>query len=611
MAGLIRHRGPDDEGYYLSRGVGLGFRRLSIIDLSGGRQPMSNEDGTLQVVFNGEIYNFQELRSILIQRGHSFRTRSDTEVIVHGYEEWGEDVVHRLKGMFALALWSEPLGTLFLARDRLGIKPLFYSDLPDSLAFASEVKCLLRVPGVDQTLDDRAVLDYFSLLYIPNRRRIYRGIQQLMPGESLTFRNHSTTIRRYWTPRWKIDRSRTHEDWCEALREQMLQSVSSHLVADVPVGVWLSGGIDSSAVAASMTRAHPGGVLSFSAGFDVRQYDETPFAVEVSRHLGTDHETLPMDASSMELLPRLLWYLDEPFADSTIIPTYLLSRRTRERVKVVLSGEGGDELFGGYTHYQGMQLNRLLRVLPGCSRAYLTNFLHRLRLKDRHISGYALHRVERILESSLWPPFEDYLRKVSIFTWDEIKSLFTVDFLDRLECFVPMGPLREAVASPRSTAPLSRALLADLSVYLPGDMLTKVDRMSMACSLEVRVPILDHDLVELALSIPTGLKLRGMQTKWILRQAVSPWLPPHIVKRPKRAFNPPLEFWLKRNLGEYANDCRMMETLRETGMFRMEYVRTLMEEHIRGKSDNARKLWSLLVFAVWWRHVRGGREVFR
>jgi asparagine synthase (glutamine-hydrolysing) len=609
MTELIRHRGPDDEGYYFSHGVGLGFRRLSIIDLSGGRQPMSNEDGTLQLVFNGEIYNFKELRSILTQGGHSFRTQSDTEVIVHGYEEWGEDVVRRLQGMFAFALWDEPRRTLFLARDRLGIKPLFYSALPGTLAFASEMKCLLSVPGVDRALNDRAVLDYFSLLYVPTRRRIYRGIRQLMPGETLTLSNGSVTVRRYWKPGWKIDRSRTDEDWCMALREQILQSVSSHLVADVPVGVWLSGGIDSSAVSASMTRAQPHGVLSFSAGFDVPKYDETRYALEVSRHLGTDHETLPMDASSMELLPRLLWHLDEPFADSTIIPTYLLSRRTRERVKVVLSGEGGDELFGGYTHYQGMQLNRLLRIFPVRSRRYARDFLHRLRLGDRQVPGYALHRMERIIESSLWPPFEDYLRKVSVFTGDEIKSLFTMDFLEGVDCVGSLESMREAAASQRSTDPLSRALLADLSVYLPGDMLTKVDRMSMACSLEVRVPLLDHDLVELALSIPTELKIRGMQTKRILRRAVSPWLPRRIVKRPKRGFNPPLEFWLKRNLVEYSHDCRMMETLRETGMFHMEYVGMLMEEHIRGKSDNARKLWSLLVFALWWKHVRGGREV--
>jgi asparagine synthase (glutamine-hydrolysing) len=607
MTRLMRHRGPDDEGYHFSRGIGLGFRRLSIIDLAGGRQPMSNEDGSLQVVFNGEIYNFKELRDLLTGRGHAFATRSDTEVLLHGYEEWGEEMVQKLRGMFAFALWDERRGKLFLARDRLGIKPLFYSLLRGALAFASEVKSLLAVPSVDQDLNPRAVLDYFSLLYIPTRRRIYRAVQQLMPGETLTFVDGTATVRSTWRPRWHIDGRRTRDEWCELLRDQLNRSVSSHLVADVPVGVWLSGGIDSSAVAASMSRGRTGPVQSFSAGFDVPRYDETPYALEVSRYLGTVHEVLPMDASSMELLPRLLWLLDEPFADATVIPTYLLARCTRDRVKVVLSGEGGDELFGGYTHYQGMQFNRFLRKLPSPMRRWAAEGIRSLRLRAGDAPRYGWHRAERVLESSLAPPFEDYLQKVAAFTWREMESLFSPDLLEGLEDFVPMGPMREIAAWHPGTDPLSRAFMADLSVYLHGDMLTKVDRMSMGCSLEVRVPLLDHDLVELALSIPAELKVRGLETKHVLRRAVSPWLPRGIVHRPKRGFNPPLEFWLRRNLTEVAADWSMEETLRDTGMFNVHFVRGLMDEHMRGMSDHARKLWSLLVFAVWWSHVRGGR----
>ncbi|MCU0588200.1 MAG: asparagine synthase (glutamine-hydrolyzing) [Syntrophobacteraceae bacterium] len=607
MNGLIRHRGPDDEGYHLSGGVGLGFRRLSIIDLAGGAQPMPNEDGSVHVVFNGEIYNFKDLRKTLTQRGHAFRTRSDTEVIVHGYEEWGEDVVSSLQGMFAFALWDETRRTLFLARDRLGIKPLYYGILPGALVFGSEPKCLLEAPGIDRSLNDRAVLDYFSFLYIPTRQRIYRGIRQLMPGESLTLSQGAVSLRRYWTPRWRLDRTRTEEEWCEALREQLDRSVSSHLVADVPVGVWLSGGIDSSAVAASMTRAGPGRALSFSAGFDVPRYDETRYALEVSRHLGTSHEVLPMDSSSMEILPRLLWLLDEPLADATVIPTYLLSRRTRERVKVVLSGEGGDELFGGYTHYQGMELNRCLRSVPAPLRRWMAEAIHGMRRRAGGTPLYRWHRLERVLESSLSPPFEDFLGKVAAFSGKEIACLFSMDFLKEIHDFVPMEPMREAVAMTPSPDPLSSAFLADLSVYLHGDMLTKVDRMSMACSLEVRVPLLDHDLVELALAIPSGLKVRGMETKGILRGAVSPWLPRRIARRPKRGFNPPLEHWLRGSLPRVVADWGMLEALRDAGMFRMGYVRALMEEHVRGQGDHARKLWALLVFAVWWRRVRGGK----
>lgn len=607
MTSLLFHRGPDDEGFHISGEVGLGFRRLSIIDLSGGRQPMTNEDGTVHVVFNGEIYNFKNLRDQLERRGHAFRTVSDTESLLHGYEEWGEDVVHRLQGMFAFAVWDARRRRLFMARDRLGIKPLFYAPLPGAIAFASEIKCLLKVPGVDRALNTRAVLDYFSLLYIPTRQRIYEGIEQLMPGEFLTAADGRVRVSRYWQPQWRPQAALTGEDWCRALQEQLHRSVEAHLVADVPVGLWLSGGIDSSAVAAAMRHVLSGEVLSFSAGFDVPGYDETAHALAVSRHLGTRHEMLPMDASTLDRLPQLLWFLDEPFADPTILPTYLLSRRTRERVKVVLSGEGGDELFGGYTHYQGMQLNRILGSIPSCIRKEAVRLCRKLRLRENGVSGYRLHRLERVLESSLHPPFEDFLQKIGVFSGDEMRSLFTGDFLGDLEDFALMEPMREGGDLQTEKDPIARALMADLRVYLPGDMLTKVDRMSMACSLEVRVPLLDHALVELALSIPMTWKIRGMQTKYILRRTVWPWLPRHIVRRPKRGFNPPLQFWLRANLWEYARECRMVETLGGTGMFHADYIRRLMAEHIGKQSDHGRKLWSLLVFSVWWQRVRDGR----
>ncbi len=609
MADLIRHRGPDDEGFHFSGPLGLGFRRLSIIDLAGGRQPMPNEDGTVHVICNGEIYNFKELRAVLTRRGHRFRTLSDIEVIAHGYEEWGDDVVRRLRGMFALALWDESAKRLLVARDRLGIKPLYACVVDGTLAFASEIKCLREVPGIDLTLDEHALADYFSHLYLPPPQSIYRGIRQVMPGQILMVQHGKVAVREYWNAWVRTGEHRNIEDWCEALRAQILQSVESHMVADVPLGVWLSGGLDSSAVTASMARATRGRILSFSAGFDVPAYDETPHAQLVSRHVGTLHETLPIGASSMELLPKLLWFLDEPFADSTIIPTYILSERTRERVTVVLSGEGGDELFGGYTHYQGMELNRLLRTIPSPARQWLAGLLGELSTRNPLGRGYALHRMERVVASSLFPPFEDFLRKVAVFSPEEIQGLFSPDFLKRLGVFTHLGALRRAGFHQEGLDPVSRAMLSDLLVYLPGDMLTKVDRMSMACSLEVRVPLLDHDLVELALSIPRELKLHGMRTKVILRKALSPWLPDSILRRPKRGFNPPLEFWLQRNLHDYAHDWGMMETLRDTGMFHDGTVRTLMDDHIRGTRDNSRKLWALLVFAVWWRHVRNAREV--
>jgi asparagine synthase (glutamine-hydrolysing) len=605
MTAVLEHRGPDDYGFFREDGLGLGFRRLSIIDLTGGRQPMGNEDDTVQVIFNGEIYNFQELRADLQRQGHVFRTRSDTEVIVHGYEAWGEEVVQRLNGMFAFAVWDSRRRRLLLARDRLGIKPLFYVQRGHILAFASEIKSLLLLPGFDPQINPRGVFEYFSQHFVPGTATIYQEIHKLKPGELLLAQDQGVQIREYWRPLVGAAPERPLEDWCEELLWRLKEAVVRQLVADVPLGVFLSGGIDSSAVTAAMADAGHRQIRTFNVGFDVAKYDETRYAQEVSRYLGTAHETFRVTADAAELLPRLLWHLDEPLADATIIPTYLLSQATRRRVTVALSGEGGDELFAGYTHYQGMELNRRLALLPAGVCQGLTSLAAHLPSFGLPRVGYWTHRVERVLASSCYPLFEGYTRKVAFFSPEEQRQLFSPDFQRQAAGFPYLDSLWSVARDYPEQEPISQALLADLKVYLPDHLLVKVDRMSMACSLEVRVPFLDHTLVEFALSLPLSLKMKGMRTKYLLRQALAPWLPREILHRRKRGFNPPLEFWLQRRLAEFAREHQFLETLAETGYFNVGYVEELMQAHVQGRRNYARQLWALLVFAIWWRRVRG------
>lgn len=609
MARLLRHRGPDDEGFYLDHVLGFGFRRLSIIDLEGGRQPMGNEDGSVHVIFNGEIYNFRELRSQLQGQGHVFRTSSDTEVIVHGYEEWGEEVVHRLNGMFAFAIWDRRTRKLLLARDHLGIKPLYYVRRPNALAFASEIKSLLLLPGFQPTVSDRGVFEYFSQYFVPGGGTIYREIFKLQPGELLTVVNGELRTRKYWNPEIRHVPERSLEDWCEELRQRLLTVVERQLVADVPVGVFLSGGIDSSAVTAAAVSGRKN-INTFNVGFDVPRYDETEYAREVSRHLQTSHETFRLSgtASATDLLPKLLWHLDEPFADATILPTFLLSEMTRRRVTVALSGEGGDELFTGYTQYQGMRLNQRLSLLPRWLRRAMVGVAGHLPSFGSARAGYLGHWVERVLSSSLFPLFEGYTRKVAFFTPEQQQRLFSSEFRSRTAGFPYLERLWTVQQTHPGLDPVAQANLADLTVYLPDGLLVKVDRMSMACSLEVRVPLLDYTLVEYALSIPIDLKLKGMRTKYVLRRALAPWLPAAIINRRKRGFNPPLEFWLRHHLLDYAREHRMMDTLADSGYFNLDYVQEMAAAHVGGQRDYSRQLWALLVFAIWWRRVRGQGE---
>ncbi len=608
MTNVLEHRGPDDFGFFREGSLGLGFRRLSIIDLDGGHQPMSNEDDSIHIVFNGEIYNFKELRTELAAMGHIFRTASDTEVIIHGYEAWGENVVERLNGMFGFAIWDGNRRKLLLARDRLGIKPLYYLVRKQLIAFASEIKSLLLVPGENPAVSDRAVFDYFSHLYIPAPRTIYENIFKLQPGQILIAQNGRLDTRRYWHPLNRNHIGKPPDVLCEELRHRISDAVKMQLVSDVPLGIFLSGGVDSSAVAAAAARVGAVEVPTFSVGFDVSKYDELPYAQAVSKHLGGKNRSFRLSAAPMELLTRLIWHLDEPMADATILPTYLLSQFTRREVKVVLSGEGGDELFAGYTHYQGMRINEWLNRIPEPLRRLQLSMISGVPNFGSSRFGYFRHRLERIIQSSFFSPFEDYCSKVSIFSRAGLRQLFSPEFSEKAEQFPYLEALRSVPASARNLDPISQACLADLTVYLPEVMLNRADKMSMAQSLEIRVPLLDHNLVEFAFSIPLNLKLKRLRTKHLLKEALEPWLPRTILNRKKRGFNPPLEFWLQRKLEDYVRDYRLREILAESGYFNIGHIDSMIADHVRGQYDYSRQLWALLVFAVWWKHVRGRGE---
>jgi asparagine synthase (glutamine-hydrolysing) len=560
------------------------------------------------VIFNGEIYNFRELRDYLRQQGHTFRTSSDTEVIVHGFETWGDEVVDHLNGMFAFAVWDSRQRKLLLARDRLGIKPLFFTKKSSTLAFASEIKSLLLLPGFDAGVNHQSVFEYFSHHFIPGSGTIYQQIQKLQPGELLTVTGGQVKTRKYWRPAVTPAPGRTLEDWCQELRHRLKEAVRLQLVADVPLGVFLSGGLDSSAVTAAMAELGLNDIRTFNVGFEVPKYDETRFAAMVSQHLGTTHETFRIHSEATDLLPKLLWHLDEPLADATIIPTFLLSQATRRRVTVALSGEGGDEIFGGYTHYQGLQLNRWLSLVPAWIRRSLAAATRLLPTFGSPRIGYWEHRLERIASTSLYPLFQGYTRKVAFFTPEEQQLLFSQEFHCETASLPYLGHFWAIPQAYPGLDPIAQANLADLSVFLPDSLLVKVDRMSMACSLEVRVPLLDHTLVEFALSMPLNLKLKGLETKFLFRQALAPSLPPVILNRPKRGFNPPVEFWLQQHLLDYAQEHHLMETLADTGFFNLAYVQEMTEAHIRGRRDYGKQLWALLVFAIWWRRVRGRGE---
>jgi asparagine synthase (glutamine-hydrolysing) len=590
MCLALRHRGPDDDGFYFDPEAGLGMRRLSIIDVAGGSQPVHNEDRSVWVVFNGEIYNFRELRRELEARRHVFTTHTDTEVIVHLYEDYGVQCVDHLRGMFAFALWDTRRKQLFLARDRVGIKPLYYAETGGRIVFASEVKAILELPEVERSLNWSAVSHLFTFLTTPPAESIIDGVHKLEPGHTLTVsRGHRLAVKRYWEVKFEPDREKTEDYFVEQTRERLASSVRLHMVSDVPVGAFLSGGIDSSAIVASAVRFSSGPLRTFSIGFHESDYNELDYARKVAAHFGTDHHELILEPQSLDELDRLAWYLDEPFGDSSAIPTYMVSKMAADHgVKVILSGDGGDELFAGYERYTVEQKERRRPVLPRPIRNMLA-WIGQTAPPAMRGRNFARH-------CSLNGP-ERYLDACTLFRREDMRALFQPEFAEML---APYEPWREKAALLKSGDRhwLSSIQSLDMSNYLPLDILTKVDRMSMAHSIETRVPFLDHRLVEFAATIPPEMNLQRGTTKAILKRAMRDILPEQIIDRPKQGFAVPLRYWFRGKLSSYARDLLLGERARRRGFFNARAIENLLARHEHGQNLDL-QLWTLISFELW------------
>ena len=595
MCRIITHRGPDDQGVLLKEGVALGMRRLSIIDLAGGHQPMSGEDDSVTLVFNGEIYNFQELQPNLEARGHRFQTHSDTEVIVHAYEEFGAACLKDLRGMFAFAIWDEKARALFLARDRAGKKPLYYTVTPKgTLVFGSELKSLLEHPDVEREIDPQAIDAYFTLGYVPDPLCIFRDVHKLPPGHYLTFKNGQVTVEQYWDFNLEPGKARSEDEYLEELRALLDESVRLRLISDVPLGAFLSGGIDSSTVVGLMTRHMGQPVKTFSIGFHEDSYNELKYARLTAEKFGTDHHEFFVTPDICAVVDELAWHFDEPFADSSAIPTYMVSKLAREHVTVVLTGDGGDELFAGYSRYVVERKRNGFAQLPRMLREGV------MRPVSRHMPHRAWGR--NYLHNVSLDPISRYLDSVSVFTSLNRKSLYTDELQRRLAGLNYAEQLFHATAAKLSTnEPLDQLLYLDSKTYLPGDILTKVDRMSMAVSLEARAPLLDHKLIDFVTTVPASLKLKGLETKHLLKRAVADLVPAEILHRPKQGFGVPIQEWINQQLRERIRDTLNDARTRQRGYIDSRYLDILLTEHERGRRDHSMGLWALLMFELWHR----------
>jgi asparagine synthase (glutamine-hydrolysing) len=598
MCSALEHRGPDDEGSVHLDGVTLGVRRLSIIDLEGGHQPMPNEDSTVWAIQNGEIYNHLELRELLIAAGHSFNTQSDTEVLVHGYEEWGEAMVDRLNGMFAFAVLDRRRGTVLLARDRMGIKPLHYAIDGKRLVFASELKALLRDPALRRDIDPVALDQYLAYEFVPSPRSIVRGIDKLQPAHILTWsvKDGTHRIRRYWSPELgvghrSLERRRSLENDSEELRAVLRESVRKELISDVPLGVFLSGGIDSSAVAAMMTQLG-GDVKSFSVGFADRSFDESGYARQVARHLGTEHRELTLEPDMLlGLIPKLPSLLDEPLGDASIIPTYLLSEFTRRHVKVALGGDGGDELFAGYPTLQAHRLAAYYLRAPRLLREGLVEPLVRRLPVSRGNLSFDF-RAKRFVAGARYPVAERHQRWMGSFNAQERELLLSKVVRHQVQN-------GESGGEAAYVDPLNQVLALDMRLYLENDILVKLDRASMMASLEGRVPLLNNDFVEYATHLPLNMKLRGLRSKFLLKRALRGLLPAAILNRPKKGFGIPVAHWFRGPLREQLLSVLSPERIARKGFFEPAAVAALIGDHLDGRRDNRKQLWTLFAFELW------------
>ncbi len=597
MCQTLVHRGPDDEGLFVKNGTGLGMRRLSIIDLPGGHQPVFNEDRSAWIVFNGEIYNFPELREGLQKRGHSFYTRSDTEVIVHLYEEMGADCASKLRGMFAFALYDERRKKLLLARDRLGKKPLHYARQGERLLFGSEIKAILTVAPDMASVDNEALMQYLYFGYIPDPLTAFTAIQKLPPGHLLEFENGKIDVRQYWDlPQYGTKSVRSEEECLEEMEHRLAEAVRIRLISDVPLGALLSGGTDSSTVVALMARASSKPVKTFAIGFRDQDFNEAPYARMVAEKFGTNHHELIVEPDVLETVKRLTSSLEEPFGDSSMLPTYYVSRMAREHLTVALSGDGGDEVFAGYNRY-GIHLRRkVFERIPNWARRFYREGVYprlpgKLR-KTKFSYNVSLPWQERYVDGiSFVPAFEREMPLLS----DEFRAV--------LQERNPQDVMYRYFERAPAEDPVSKMLYVDTKTYMVADILTKVDRMSMATSLEVRVPILDHVFVEWATGLPAEWKIREGKQKYILRKlAERVGVPREVLYRRKQGFAVPLQHWMRHELKELITAVLLDSRTLQRGYFEPRGVRQLMEEHFRGRRDHSGRIWRLLMFELWHRN---------
>src|SRR5438067_2776787 len=602
MTAVLAHRGPDADGFYVHEGIGLGHRRLSIIDLSTGDQPLSNEDSSVWVVFNGEIYNFADIRSELESSGHRFRTHSDTEVIVHAYEQWGDALVDRFRGMFAFALCDQRRRRLLLARDRLGVKPLYYAVTQSGVTFASEIKALLEDPDVPREWSVEALDAYLALSYVPTPRTMYRAVAKLPAAHLLVAERGRVSIKSYWDLHFTGDGDPAREnEYLEQLDALVAESVRLRLVSDVPLGAFLSGGIDSTAVVAAMADACGADrVVTTSVGFDEHAFNELEHARTVARHLGVRQHEKIVKPDVVDLLPKLAWHLDEPFADSSAVPTYYVSKAAREHVTVALSGDGGDELWAGYARHRVEQWETAARQWLGPTGGRIAGRVAaRLPIGvkgTRSLRHLALSPAEACALKHAYGLFEGGVRG----------SLYAADFAREVRDADPFAGFRLAYDSCPSPDPIDRALYVDVKTYLVDDILTKVDKMSMAVALEARVPLLDHELIEFAATVPAALKLKNGRGKHLLRRLLERRVPKSIVDRPKHGFEAPTGEWLRGPLAPMVDDLLLDGRLRSRGVFNDEAVARLWREHRSGSHDHRHRLWSLVMLELWFREFLDG-----
>jgi len=598
MCDVISHRGPDDDGFHIHQNVGLGMRRLSIIDLVTGAQPIYNEDKSLSIVFNGEIYNYRDLRRELESKGHVFQTNADTEVIVHAYEEYGTECPAKLNGMFGFAIWDQHKNRAFLARDRIGIKPLYYYVDNNRLVFGSELKSILQIPDIPRSVEPKALDTFLTFEYIPSPFSIFKNIFKLPPGHWLLYQNGQAKIQQYWSFNYETT-NQSEDDFSNELCSILEDAVKIRLMSDVPLGAFLSGGLDSSTIVAMMTRNSSERVKSFSIGFDESTYNELPFARTIASHFHTEHYEEIIKPDITELAERILRQLDEPFGDFSVFPTLLVSEMARKYVTVVLSGDGGDELLGGYETYLAQRIAQQYSRLPSFLRKWAIEPVVSALPPTEKKKGL-INKAKRFTEGSRLPDHLQHVRWMIFLQQAEKELLYSNSFASSLNGYNSHGFIEEQFLNVASNDPLDQQEYVDIKTYLVDNILVKVDRMSMAASLETRVPLLDHRFVEFAARLPSSMRIRGKQTKYILKKAMQDILPQSILDRGKEGFSIPIKNWMKYELKPLMTDALSEKNVREKGFFSPHYVQRLIKEHLTNRENHSHRLWALMVFHLWY-----------